>query len=194
MTTAHVLIEWACLQQDGVGKSKHPEGVRNLDHKLAITGGMTPIDGIADADVEYVDEVVQLAARAKAYLESMPWCKRILDGWLDYSCGHIIGIFYFHILPGRPRTPRFVWVIVGDLPPAYMDGEFHRSGPDALDAYVSEMQEWVNRVRSGRELDDDVIDVNVPPEKEWADLLQTRLVMIREMFLDARPADAERRD
>jgi hypothetical protein len=149
------------------------------------TSEMTSISEIADSkDIEYVDEVLELSERAQDYLRQMSWCERILEGWLDYSCGYIIGVFHFHFEPSEEDIPSYVWVIVGDLPPAYLDSEYCKNGTEAMEGYVAEMQKWVDRVMSGRELDDSVIPVNVPPTKEWAEELQIRLTYIKEHFLD----------
>lgn len=145
---------------------------------------MLLIDDLPSSDIEHLDEVVKLSERAREYLGSMSWCRKIVNGWLDYACGYILAIFYFEIVPAGPGIPRFVWIITGDLPPAYMDGEFHPTGRDALNAYVDEMQGWIDRVLDGRPLDDDIIAVNVPPDRVWAERLQKRLDLIRTYVLD----------
>jgi hypothetical protein len=146
------------------------------------TKSMIPIKNIAKARIEYANEVAALSEKARAYLDSMPWCKNILHGWLDHASGYIIGVFYFHLAPSRAGAPSFVWVIVGDLPPAYLDVELCPSGQEAVQGYICEMQEWVDRVLAGRPIDDTVIPVNVPPEKEWAESLQGRLNLLRESY------------
>ena len=147
------------------------------------TKSMIPIQEITSSDLEYVKEVVELADRAEEYLSSMRWCKEIIKGWLDVECGYIMGVFYFEIVPAKPDVPDSVWVIVGDLPSAYLAVEFCSNGKEAMKGYVAEMQEWVDRVMDGRPLDDDVITVNVPPEKKWAKELQWRLDFIKRDFL-----------
>lgn len=155
----------------------------NAEDHHHITDGMTGIDDIDKSEIEYASEVAALVERARSYLSSQSWCERIVEGWVEYSCGYVIGIFYFHIIPAREDVPRYVWVIAGDLPTAYMDGEFHSSAWEALSAYIVEMQEWVDRVLDGRSITDDVITVNVPPEPKWADELAKRLGFVRENFL-----------
>jgi hypothetical protein len=168
------------------------EKAMNREKRKADIQAMIPIGQIAQADLDYVDEVVDLAERAGRYLVSMRWCRQVVDGWLDFATGYIVGIFYFQIVPAQPDVPRFVWIIVGDMPPAYFDGETHYSSYEALDAYVKEMQVWVDKVRDGCPLDDDVITVNVPPEKEWAEELKSRLKRIRKLFLGKHGELAER--
>jgi len=57
--------------------------------------------------------------------------------------------------------------------------------PDALSAielYDDLMQEWVDAVLAG-EPTDDLIPVNVPPTREYAEMLRSRLELIREMII-----------
>jgi len=79
-----------------------------------------------------------------------------------------------------------VWVVVGDLPPAYLAHEVDDSWQDALRGYVEEMSVWVEAARSGSSLDD-VIPVNVPPTPEYADMLASRLDFIRTRFVEVDP-------
>lgn len=149
------------------------------------TSKMIPIQDISSAaDIEHRDEVIELAERAQAYIGSMSWCKEIVNGWLDYACGYIAGVFYFQILPAYPDVPSDIWVIVGDLPPAYMEAELCSNGCEAMELYIDGAQEWVDRVLEGRTIDDTVMPVNVPPEKKWAEELQGRLRFLREHILN----------
>lgn len=146
------------------------------------TSRMININDLASSRLEHVDELVALSNRAKAFLESHPWCKRIVRGMFDRGWGYIIAVFYFTIEPAHDDVPNHVWVIVGDLPPAYIDVESNPNGACAIDGYVLEMQRWVDQVLEGRSVAER-IPVNVPPTKEWAERLQGRLQIIREEVL-----------
>lgn len=80
-----------------------------------------------------------------------------------------------------------MWVIVGDLPPAYIVCDNAHTWQEALDAYAVEMMEWVKAVKEGRSIED-VIPVNVPPTVEYADMLESRCNLIWELFVDVDPA------
>ena len=156
----------------------------NMDHSPVDTNNMIPINEIAASVVDYRDEVALLSANAANYLGSMSWCKRIINGWVAYANGYIIGVFYFHIEPSNKQVPDYIWVINGDIPPAYIDVGYCNTWELALDGYIAEMQEWVDRVIQGRPIDDSVIPVNVPPEKIWAERLQSRLDLLRPIVTD----------
>lgn len=96
----------------------------------------------------------------------------------------MIGVFFFHVLPSKSNIPEYVWVIVGDIPPAYIDVDFCHSGREAIKGYVCELQEWVNRVMNDLAIDDSIMPVNIPPEKNWAMNLQRRLNIINNDILN----------
>ncbi len=58
----------------------------------------------------------------------------------------------------------------------------------ALDAYLGEMLDWVEAVDEGRSVED-LLPVNVPPTKEWADNLRRRLDFIGNKILLAEYRD-----
>lgn len=133
--------------------------------------------------IEYVEEVKELAKEAYRYLLSFPWCLSINKGWLAYSCGYVIGLFYFEIVPDVAKgADSHVWVIVGDLPPAYIDVLSAPSASGALDLYIGLMDEWASKVNNGEDISD-CYPVNVPATKEYADMLTTRMNLLKEDHL-----------
>lgn len=88
--------------------------------------------------------------------------------------GGIIGIFFAHIEPERSDVDEWLWVIVGDLPPAYLVTDDCRTPKEAAGGYISEMRRWVDAAKSGDSLQG-VIPVNVPATPEWAAGLEKRL-------------------
>ena len=133
--------------------------------------------------IEYVEEVKELAKEAHSYLLSFPWCLSINKGWLVYSCGYVIGLFCFEIVPDVAKgTDDHVWVIVGDLPPAYIGILSAPSAHSALDLYIKLMEEWASKVNNGEDISD-CYPVNVPATKEYADMLTTRMNLLKEDHL-----------
>ena len=144
---------------------------------------MIPIDDILKADIEYTDEVIRLYKKATKYLKSYTWCEKILNCWLAKGFGYILCIFSFEIKPiQNSGADDKLWVIVGDLPSAYLDQVEYKTANEALDFYCFLMDEWVEHVRKGKSLKD-CYPVNVAPTKEYADMLDTRTKLIRENFL-----------
>jgi hypothetical protein len=146
------------------------------------TGNMINITAIASSSLEYKADLATLAEEANTYLLSHSWCKKIIKGMLDRGWSYILGVFYFEIEPAFDNVPTHVWVIVGDIPPAYIDVKDNPNGACAIDGYVSEMQRWVDHVKHGKSVDN-LIPVNAPPSLEYAEMLQTRLNLIRDNIL-----------
>ena len=133
--------------------------------------------------VEYVEEVKELTKEAYSYLLSFPWCLSINKGWLVYSCGYVIGLFCFEIVPDVVKgADSHVWVIVGDLPPAYIDVLSAPSARSALDLYIRLMDEWASKVYNGENISD-CYPINVPATKEYAEMLTTRMNLLKEGHL-----------
>jgi len=133
--------------------------------------------------------LARLASEALGYLTSHRWCARIEHGWLDRAWEGILGVFYFELVPTEgTEADRDVWVIVGDIPPAYIDSQECRNGAQALRAYAAAMRDWVDHVRLGLPIDD-LIPVNVPAEIEFAELLSARITFIE---LELLPQCAEK--
>ena len=108
--------------------------------------------------------------------------------------GHsgVLGVFLVRIVPDRPGIDDTLWVVVGDLPPAYLVYTGNPTWHDALESYVLEMERWVAAVRSGASLDD-VIPVRTEPTEEHAEMLAGRLRFVRNEILasgDLSPGDA----
>jgi hypothetical protein len=71
-----------------------------------------------------------------------------------------------------------LWVVVGDLPPAYLVCDDAPTWQEALQSYCSEMTRWVEAVRAGTSLED-VIPVGSEPTLEHAAMLASRVEFIR---------------
>src|SRR5258708_22011579 len=98
--------------------------------------------------------------------------------WFGMGVGGVVAVFLFELEPIRPDVDDRLWVVAGDLPPAYLVLDNARTAREALSEYVEQMSLWVEAAKSGDSVDD-LIPVNVPPTPENADLLERRLDFIR---------------
>ena len=127
-------------------------------------------------------EVRELAQEASEFLASHSWCAKIRSQHLAWAIAGVIGVFHFRIVAARPGIDEELWVIVGDLPSAYLVTAKREGWQEALRAYVREMTRWVRAVRARRSVKD-LIPVNTPPTREYAEMLGGRLGFIRKHFL-----------
>ena len=144
---------------------------------------MIDIEHIHQSNVEYKDEVIKQAEEAKRYLNSFSWCREITSGSLVRSFGYILCIFLFEIEPTKDSgADDKLWVIVGDLPYAYLDIIEYKTPYDALDFYCHLMEEWIDHVKTGKFLEE-YYPVNIQPTLEHANMLDTRIQLIKHDFL-----------
>ena len=135
-------------------------------------------------------DVPALAAVAERFLAGQRWCGRVLRVTPAFAFAGVLGVFRCSLIPSDPAADVMVWVVVGDLPPAYLAHEPGDSWQDALRGYVEELGAWVAAVRGGAPVDD-LIPVNVPPTPEYADMLASRLEFIRTRLLEVDPDSVE---
>lgn len=133
-------------------------------------------------------EVRGLATQAENFLLSHHWCQKIAGGYLAFAVAGVIGVFLFDIVPSRPDVDNTLWVVTGDLPPAYLVTDDAESWQEALEGYVYEMRRWVNAVRNHEGLDD-IIPVSAEPTLEHAVMLESRLDFIQKNLIDV-PSDS----
>jgi hypothetical protein len=129
---------------------------------------------------------------AEGFLAAQSWCAQVHSATPVFGIEGVVGVFRCTLMPSHPDADMMVWVVVGDLPPAYLVHEPGDSWQDALAAYVDEMGRWVAAVRSGESPGDDIIPVNVAPTLEHAELLASRLEFIRERLVEVDPDSVER--
>jgi len=145
---------------------------------------LMPMDQIIGEDEKDTYLLRQMGAQAKEYLSSFEWCKSIEEGGLGWGVGGIAAVFLFRIIPASSEIDDLLWVIIGDLPPAYLVTDESPTPLDALGVYVNLMDEWVATVRAGESIEN-CIPVNTLPTLENADTLEIRLSFLKQKVLTA---------
>jgi hypothetical protein len=135
-------------------------------------------------------DVPTLTAAAERFLAGQRWCGSVRQVTPVFAIAGVLGVFRCSLLPSHPDADVMVWVVVGDLPSAYLVHEPGDSWQDALRSYVEEMEMWVEAVRAGGALDE-VIPVSAPATPEYADMLASRLGFIRDRLVDVDPDSVE---
>ncbi len=147
------------------------------DHRVRIEELSARMDGGA--------ELADLGREATDFLQWHRWCRSIKQGYLNCGWPGILAVFYFEIEPAWDGVDASLWVIVGDIPPAYLDLVNCPDAASALDEYLYAMQEWVDHVQAGKSVAE-LIPVyqrvsleRLKPSAEFAKMLQSRLEFIR---------------
>ena len=140
---------------------------------------LTPISQIAGEDEDETKELHELYAEAERFLLKFRWCKKVDCAYLGYGVGGVLGIFYVEIEPGSIDVDKYLWVIVGDIPPAYIVTDKAKSPGQAIRIYIELFREWVDAVKAGSSVQG-LMPANVPPTLENAALLESRLIFLEE--------------
>ena len=61
-----------------------------------------------------------MAVAADEYIRSFTWCQTVLRSFFAGGVGGIFAVFLLDIAPARPEAGRWIWIVVGDVPPAYL--------------------------------------------------------------------------
>jgi hypothetical protein len=144
---------------------------------------LTPIDKISGENEKDTRLLRGMEEEARRYLLSFNWCKAIQKGWFGWGVGGIAAVFLFEIDPATPDVDQVLWVVVGDLPPAYMVTDDLPTPLDALRTYMDLMEEWIAAVREGKSTEE-CVPVNTAASRENADALETRLSFLKQEFLE----------
>jgi hypothetical protein len=138
------------------------------------------ITGDDDDDTELLRE---MAAEARAYVEEHEWCPPVTSVHLAFGIGGVVAAFLFQFEEAIEDTDDdALWIIVGDLPSAYVIVEPGDDGDAALRRYCVMMEDWTFNVLKGHSLDES-FPVDVEATREHADMLNQRIAFIRTEIL-----------
>ncbi|NMG68132.1 hypothetical protein GPA19_24690 [Azoarcus indigens] len=127
-------------------------------------------------------DIALMHTEARLFLEHFNWCAGVLEEYVGFIYPGIVAVFLFRIRPAREGVDEWVWIVVGDLPPAYITCEESPNPAAALDAYIGAMEEWVDAASRGASTDG-LIPVNVAPTAENGERLKLRLELIDKNIL-----------
>lgn len=149
---------------------------------------MKLVDSIVGEDAAETEVLKGMAKEAHDFICSHKWCEHMDCQYLAYGVGGVVAVFLVQITPASEEVDACLWVVVGDVPPAYLVVNDSPTAADALDAYCPLMEEWVEAVENGESVEE-LIPVNVLPSREWAEQLGGRLAFLRSKILPlAQPA------
>lgn len=131
-------------------------------------------------------EVWAQLEQATLYLTDQKWCTPIRERFIGYSRPGLVGLFLVAFEEPVAGTEACLWVVVGDLPAAYFVLDGIPTPVKALDAYCSLMEDWVEAVRRGSDLEE-VFPVDAPATARNAESLLRRMDFIREEIMPQAP-------
>ncbi len=146
--------------------------------------GVVPLSQMAGLDDEDSSLLRVMAEGAQNYIRCFPWCKSVRDVYFGDGYGGIVAVFLFRIEAERAEIDEWLWVVFGDVPPAYLVTDIAKSPSQALEAYVAEVSKWAELAKAGKS-SKDVIPVYVPATPENAADVERRVKLLREIIVPA---------
>jgi hypothetical protein len=118
--------------------------------------------------------LISMMEQAKDFICSHPWGKEPDQSYLACGIGGLYSIWLFDYNLPFINEDKSLWVIVGDIPPAYLVTDEILNCKDALMCYISIMRDWIKCVKNNDSLVD-CFPVDVEPNIVNANLLSSRL-------------------
>jgi hypothetical protein len=119
-----------------------------------------------------------MAINARDYISSFQWCPPIDRILLAYGVGGVVAVFLVEFSHPIQFSDKALWVIDGDIPSAYLVTEEINNPSEALKAYCSLMEDWINSVISGKSVKD-LFPVRAEATYENAKYLKNRINFIK---------------
>lgn len=144
--------------------------------------GVVPVSEMAGEDEDETERLRRMEKDARDFITQFEWCKGIREFYFGAGIGNVVAVFLAHILPTKPSVDEYLWIVVGDLPSAYLVTDDCPRPKEALEGYIWEMQKWIDLAKQGC-ASKDVIPVDVPTTSEWVDTLQSRLDALEQQII-----------
>ena len=140
-------------------------------------------------DQEDTEKLAEMSKKADNYITSYRWCPDIKEKYFGFGVGGIFAVFLYRFaLPLRwtngavTDMDDWLWVIVGDLPSAYLVVDDAPTPGLALGIYCVLMEDWANCILSDNSVEN-CFPVAASPTKEHAEMLLKRTSWIREEII-----------
>jgi hypothetical protein len=141
---------------------------------------------IVGCDPEETRLLNAMADEARQYILSFRWAPRKFESKLVWGVGKVFAIFLFRFDQLIGGTDDQLWVVVGDLPSAYLVVEPNDSPREAAERYCEMMEQWCDAVAQKSDLSE-VYPVKAAPTLANVDLLRRRIKFIRRDLISRIP-------
>ncbi len=139
-------------------------------------------DEMVGDDETDTQQLREMLGWAEAYMRSFHWCPPVIERYLAFGIGGVVAVFLFKLGRKINEIDDWLWVVVGDLPSAYLVTDRARNAREVLSLYCELMDDWARAALSGRTADK-IFPVNAPATPEVARMLLSRMQFIREQII-----------
>ncbi|MGA3027102.1 MAG: hypothetical protein ABSF98_20275 [Bryobacteraceae bacterium] len=155
----------------------------DINNRIPVKG-VVPLSQMIGGDDVDTNLLRMMASGAENYVRCFPWCKAIREAYFGDGYGGIVAVFLFRIEPARADIDEWLWVLFGDVPPAYLVTDVCKTPSQALETYVEEMSRWIQLAKQGRS-SAGIIPVYVPATPENAADLENRMKVLCDAIVPA---------
>lgn len=132
---------------------------------------------------EFYSEVIKEHQEATEYLFNFTWCKKIISTNIYLNLGSTLCIFLFEIENSVSRDDNYLWVIVGDIPPMYLDVQGPKTTKEVLEDYIKLAEDWIGNVKAGKSIND-CYPFIAEPTIEMAIMLEKRTSFMKNTLIN----------
>ncbi len=132
---------------------------------------------------EYHLELVKVHTEAVAYLMGFVWCKKVINSYVYLNLGSTLSIFLFEINNSASSDDNYLWIVVGDIPPMYLDIHGPKTTKEVLEDYIRLAEDWIMHVKDGRSVKS-CYPFKAEPILEMATLLEKRITFMKNTLID----------
>lgn len=132
-----------------------------------------------ELDFEGDIKLEEFCNQGRNYIKRFTWCEGVNKSWLAYYLEGIFATNIFEVSSSNPNVDKYIWVLTGDLPPAYVDIKSASYPLEVLSAYIEIMQDWVDNIKEEGNVEE-CYPVEVEANLYHADMLDYRLKLLRE--------------
>jgi len=133
-------------------------------------------------DAEETALLRAMSSEAQEYVTSFSWCPPIKTLSLAFGIGGIVAVFLVELEKPVGETDKLLWVVVGDIPSAYLVVDDGTNPMSALRRYCGLMEDWANAVINQADLES-VFPVQAHASYDNAKDLLKRIAFIRSEVL-----------
>jgi hypothetical protein len=174
-------------QKSGLSQTQYAEALGISGNRMAKidTTSMIPAEDVGGEDAEERRLLRERAQEARGFMAKFRWCRSIRRLWFAGGFSHV-AVFFCELENSAAPSDNQLWVVVGDLPPAYLVVDGSPDVKAALLSYIHEMRLWVDAAKNGLSVAD-CIPVNVAATPENAGALESRLEFIEKEYVPSLP-------
>jgi hypothetical protein len=144
---------------------------------MLVASGLVSTAHIVGEDEQDTVLLRKMSDDAQQYISSFSWCEAVLNSYFGGGVGGIFAVFLFHIRTHRKDVDPWIWIVIGDIPSAYLPITDCESPADVFKNYIRGMTRWIELARKGQNgtPEEGVPPVNIPATPEWAERLDQKI-------------------